>query len=651
MASNTELELPENPSQRCNFVVRWAPGYGLRERAGRPPKGWDISYYPHLQRRITRDCEFMCSQHDSISIISVHGWVIGELRVICSRDGDDRTILSSGFCSSLPGAFQLLRLKIAKAKAVHILTDGQAIHKLTDGCWSWQYLEGYADYEAKMDMVFASYFGEYNCKEWDSPRVRSAKAQAIHYLTNSLGGDGGFGSGAGWDPDIDKLFVSRLCDSIGGESDSYLNSLGPSRWTANDKGRQECSLNYDNHRVLHYMMKLWKLLLTIEDLLLDFCQLACLSIIYDRKPRPGRPKHIQTMTMPWSICTALAVIWGVCWMFYGPQMPGFNDFGGSNPFFQELSAQDMFVWLPDGSIDNLSFNPAPSPQPMMWPDGVPGHTSNGFFTESQPSRAPDMLLLEQGSFVNAEGGRAGSAPVPGLLPTTATTGPPNSQGPARQISNPENMFRCNHGSCTSAFPTRGRLRAHEKRHTRAWKCLTCNTSFGAPKDLARHKSTVHQHSNPFKCEILDCPRYHKPFSRQDNLKRHMRVSHGQDQLPYLEVSQGSGSEARSHTHSGDQAGSTPNSMNDKGKSIAEYDRAYSPEQSSIQSIPENGLDQEVVPGNDKEHVPAAEKLGDQIENLKKQVAMLKEENWKLKEENSQQAEQVRKLSTAIKALI
>ncbi|KAK9425308.1 hypothetical protein SUNI508_13109 [Seiridium unicorne] len=101
----------------------------------------------------------------------------------------------------------------------------------------------------------------------------------------------------------------------------------------------------------------------------------------------------------------------------------------------------------------------------------------------------------------------------------------------------------------------------------------------------------------------------------------------------------------------DSAGSTTNSMNDKGKSIAEYGRASSPEQSSIQSVPGNGLDQEAVADNDKEHVPATEKLGDQIENLSKQVAMLKEENWKLKKENSQQAEQVRKLSTAIRAFI
>ncbi|KAK6073839.1 C2H2 type zinc finger domain protein [Seiridium cupressi] len=225
------------------------------------------------------------------------------------------------------------------------------------------------------------------------------------------------------------------------------------------------------------------------------------------------------------------------------------------------------------------------------------------------------------------------------LPNTATAGPSNSQDRAHQIFSLENMFKCTQGSCTSAFPTRGRLRAHEKRHTRAWKCLTYDVSFGAPKDLARHESTVHQHLNAFKCEILDCPRYQKPFSRQDNLKRHMRVS------------QGPGSEARSHPHSRDQAGSTTNSMNDKGKSIAEYGRASSPEQSSIQSVPENGLGQEAVADNDKEHVPATEKLGDQIENLSKQVAMLKEENWKLKKENSQQAEQVRKLSTAIRAFI
>ncbi|KAK9780310.1 putative C2H2-type domain-containing protein [Seiridium cardinale] len=592
MASNTELELPETPSQRCNFVVRWAPGYGLRERAGRPPKGWDISYYPHLQRRVTRDCEFMCSQNDSISIGSVHGCVSGESQVIYSRDGVDQTIFCSDRCSTLPETWESPRLKIDKAKAVHVLRYGRSL-------W------------------------------WSLER------------------------GDDWNHEIDQVFLDEVPVPI--HEFSYFTLWQLRRLAPDVDERQGCSANFDDHWIDHWIdhdiMEPWKVFLFIEEILLTLCQRAIISNLYDKEPRPGRPKHLQTMTMPWSICTALAVIWGVCWMFYGPQMPGFDDFDGSNPFFQELSAQDMFVWLPDGSIDNLSFNPAPSPQPMMWPGGVPGHTSSGLFTESQLSWAPDMPLLEQGSFVNAGGGQAGSAPVQELLPTTATTGPPNSQGPARQISNPENMFRCNHGSCASAFPTRGRLRAHEKRHTRAWKCLTCNATFGAPKDLARHESTVHQHSNSFKCEILDCPRYHNPFSRQDNLKRHMRLSHGQDQLPYLEVSQGSGSETRSHTHSGDQAGSTPNSMNDKGKSIAEYGRTSSPEQSSTQSVPENGLDQEAVPDNDKENVPAVEKLGVQIENLKKQVAMLKEENWKLKEENSQRAERIRKWSAAIGALI
>lgn len=54
----------------------------------------------------------------------------------------------------------------------------------------------------------------------------------------------------------------------------------------------------------------------------------------------------------------------------------------------------------------------------------------------------------------------------------------------------------------------------------------CLMVFQYPKDLARHRSTVHSHDRPFKCPEESC-RYHiEGFGRKDNRARHMKKVHG-----------------------------------------------------------------------------------------------------------------------------
>lgn len=49
--------------------------------------------------------------------------------------------------------------------------------------------------------------------------------------------------------------------------------------------------------------------------------------------------------------------------------------------------------------------------------------------------------------------------------------------------------------------------------------------FSCSKNVRRHQSSVHDKSRPFVCYEQDCPRAENPFSRQDNLLKHLRQVH------------------------------------------------------------------------------------------------------------------------------
>ncbi|KAH6997365.1 hypothetical protein EDB80DRAFT_727729 [Ilyonectria destructans] len=62
-------------------------------------------------------------------------------------------------------------------------------------------------------------------------------------------------------------------------------------------------------------------------------------------------------------------------------------------------------------------------------------------------------------------------------------------------------------------------------HIREYRCTTCKKQFSCSKNVRRHQSSVHDKSRPFVCYEQDCPRAENPFSRQDNLLKHLRQVH------------------------------------------------------------------------------------------------------------------------------
>lgn len=79
------------------------------------------------------------------------------------------------------------------------------------------------------------------------------------------------------------------------------------------------------------------------------------------------------------------------------------------------------------------------------------------------------------------------------------------------------LFACS--TCRKSFPTSELLQHHERTHVRPFQCETCYASFSWPKDLKRHL-TKHSAAKSF-----SCPYCQLPFSRKDNVLRHLRNNH------------------------------------------------------------------------------------------------------------------------------
>src|SRR6266480_4491994 len=69
---------------------------------------------------------------------------------------------------------------------------------------------------------------------------------------------------------------------------------------------------------------------------------------------------------------------------------------------------------------------------------------------------------------------------------------------------------------------------HYKSHSRPYRCNDCGKGFALRNDLDRHK-TKHQNVNlRFQCKVSGCK--YKGTLRKDNLRRHIRNSHGEKNI-------------------------------------------------------------------------------------------------------------------------
>ncbi|KAH7064297.1 hypothetical protein BKA63DRAFT_427732 [Paraphoma chrysanthemicola] len=84
--------------------------------------------------------------------------------------------------------------------------------------------------------------------------------------------------------------------------------------------------------------------------------------------------------------------------------------------------------------------------------------------------------------------------------------------------------------CGLIFKRESQLDQHNARkHERRHKCNDCNSAFNLKADLDRHKRTVHKATDEsvLRCPVEGCA---VEFVRKDNLVRHLRRVHGQDDI-------------------------------------------------------------------------------------------------------------------------
>ncbi|KAH7075176.1 hypothetical protein FB567DRAFT_536302 [Paraphoma chrysanthemicola] len=84
--------------------------------------------------------------------------------------------------------------------------------------------------------------------------------------------------------------------------------------------------------------------------------------------------------------------------------------------------------------------------------------------------------------------------------------------------------------CELTFKRESQLDQHNARkHERRHKCNDCNSAFKLKADLDRHKRTVHKaiDESVLRCPVEGCA---GEFARKDNLVRHLRRIHGQDDV-------------------------------------------------------------------------------------------------------------------------
>ncbi|KAI1245221.1 hypothetical protein MGN70_012111 [Eutypa lata] len=267
--------------------------------------------------------------------------------------------------------------------------------------------------------------------------------------------------------------------------------------------------------------------------------------------------------MPWTIWPALAVLWGVCWMFYDDgNFWNLINVSETNlqPNTEEDLRQDETVLGRNGSLSgDLHSGPIPineSPVfddfsifdyvPSYVPSYVPGETSHRRATnwphddlvanDKQPAAIPGNDDIDYPGLIMTIGEHATlSSAVPQtqlnlqaeqqaslmLQPTTGISeGQENSHTAVAGLP-----FECSVASCDKTFTTKSGLTAHSKRHDKPFICDECPDRFGSKKELDRHQSSKHSLERPFVCSWPQCERSRRGWPRKDNYDRHVRDVH------------------------------------------------------------------------------------------------------------------------------
>jgi hypothetical protein len=267
-------------------------------------------------------------------------------------------------------------------------------------------------------------------------------------------------------------------------------------------------------------------------------EMLCLLIIYLRYSEYSSKLRPPCTTMPWTIWPALAVLWGVCWMFYGEYDWGFGD--QDNSWLLEdantmtlLTGKDPSSFAsPDAKIStDLNYNYGQMSYDMSMPNEsyidlqVAEHQSQLLIAAAAPTSNPAEPSEPKTTSLAAKFGDNTNRSLP--FDNTGEIAATTSNLALYQVTGRvQGAAACN------------RLEEADSEPHMEPKIVTLNdgttrttrrTSAGG-SDTSRHSQ-----NEKYYCHHFDCPRSQpgSGFRRKDNLDQHLRGPHNQSTVTRL----------------------------------------------------------------------------------------------------------------------
>ncbi|KAJ4362276.1 hypothetical protein N0V83_010369 [Neocucurbitaria cava] len=324
----------------------------------------------------------------------------------------------------------------------------------------------------------------------------------------------------------------------------------------------DVGLNIDENFIANYEHMLLRLRAELTEALARKALEELLNGGHDKRQRKmlnwftefaEKPRPLST-SFPWTIKPSLAVLWGVCWMFYD-NSSGEQAAKGGNDRVRQARVLQHIQWNAPASSDYLDLGRAligTQPQhttPQQTTDNAGMGLENNMFQarntdtwESDLSfRLPSLEISQAGA--NGPSMRAdGAAPQPDLDSSEQDGEDDGSlrknhsykraEEPPR---NEDGKMYCRHHECAGLFFDRKcEWSKHMDKHDRPYKCTVkgCEKlqGFTYSGGLLRHEREVHKmHGGTKKslyCPFPDCKRSSGAgFTRKENLAEHVRRVH------------------------------------------------------------------------------------------------------------------------------
>ncbi|KAG0311176.1 hypothetical protein BGZ99_010354 [Dissophora globulifera] len=212
-------------------------------------------------------------------------------------------------------------------------------------------------------------------------------------------------------------------------------------------------------------------------------------------------------------------------------LPLFSDFGAMDFSFGSAYTIEPSMLLPHG----FDFKPVadvtlPSPSmsdlssaPVSPAKSIQSDFSDALDYVSEDDDDEEYVSSRSAALVaamkrKAHGSSDAVSHAKKMRPVSHLTASDSKRSPAPK------RFSCNYHDCDRQFARLFNLHTHEKTHdpeqARPFLCsdIECGKAFSRKHDLQRHEASVHKGERNFACA-----KCHRPFSRQDGLRRHLAV--------------------------------------------------------------------------------------------------------------------------------